>query len=197
MTSPDLALADRIIGFLNELIVIDHAAVSALIGTHVPCNEALADHPTVQVRNFTGDAGPTVGIIGVLNGLCGIFDAPERLRGWGPIAARIVTSEPDESGLSIGQVICFERTDQPLSPAAVIAHPAFPHRTLPSSERAATPCEACGQPTETRLCTMCWAALPRSVQDVVYDADDGPDGPVYLAAVDAAVTEARRMAQHS
>ena len=78
----DLELAGRIVELLNELAALDLEAVTALIGQRVPCNEALADHPTVQAGRLE-DGGPLlVGILGVLNGLCGTHPS-----GWGPVGA--------------------------------------------------------------------------------------------------------------
>lgn len=73
----DVALAARIVDYLNELHALDADAVSAMIGTRVPCNAAFADHPSCQV---TEDC--RVGLLGLLNGLCGHFRD-----GSGPIAA--------------------------------------------------------------------------------------------------------------
>lgn len=59
--------------------------MSALVETRVYCNDALADHPTVQVSVDKGK--PTVGVLGVLNGLCGV-----RHDGSGHIAAEFEDS---------------------------------------------------------------------------------------------------------
>ena len=77
----DKVLADKIITFLNELLLQDPTAMSELCRTRVSCNKILADHPTVQVsQDFR------VGLLGVLNGLCGAFDDGP-LRRCGQIAA--------------------------------------------------------------------------------------------------------------
>lgn len=55
--------------FLNELLALDQAAVQALFTFRVACLEALASHPTVQVKDVSGNN--MVGIIGILNGLLG------------------------------------------------------------------------------------------------------------------------------
>jgi hypothetical protein len=62
------ALADRIVGILNELLALDYdAIVGVVFGSYVPCNKAFADHPTVQVREVElGKYG--VRAIGVING---------------------------------------------------------------------------------------------------------------------------------
>lgn len=66
---PDEELAARVVEFLNELLKLDRPAVAALIANRVPCNEELANHPSVQVAAQHG--GYHVGMLGVLNGLCG------------------------------------------------------------------------------------------------------------------------------
>jgi len=60
---------DEVITLLNELIALDKSAVAALLANRVPCNKALADHPTVQV-GLQND----VGMLGVINGLFGVDD---------------------------------------------------------------------------------------------------------------------------
>lgn len=71
---------DHAIAVLNEAVEKDREAMRALIFNHVPCNDALADHPTIQVKDRNGET--SVGFLGVLNGLFGI--APD---GCGAIAA--------------------------------------------------------------------------------------------------------------
>lgn len=58
---------EEVVDFLNELLKIDSKAINELFNIRIPCNEALQDHPTVQV-NHKGE----VGILGILNGLFGI-----------------------------------------------------------------------------------------------------------------------------
>jgi hypothetical protein len=91
----DEALADYIISFLNELVKVDLQALEALVETRVPCNEILAQHPTVQVT--TTDEGAKVGLLGILNGIVGA--RPED--GWGYIAANFGDD---------GHLIDFQRT---------------------------------------------------------------------------------------
>ena len=76
----DVALSNRIIDYMNGLLEADRVAVGALVGNRVPCNETLANHPTCQVQGQNG--GNYVGLLGILNGLCGINEV-----GWGAIAA--------------------------------------------------------------------------------------------------------------
>lgn len=77
-----------VVALLNEAVKLDPAAMHALVESRVPCNEALADHPTIQVSVYderTGEPTPgqfKVGILGILNGLFGTDSA-----GWGCITA--------------------------------------------------------------------------------------------------------------
>lgn len=75
---------NEVIDFLNELVEVDAPAVAALIANRVPCNEQLADHPTVQCGAQHG--GFHVGMLGILNGLFGIHEGEYR-NGWGAITA--------------------------------------------------------------------------------------------------------------
>jgi hypothetical protein len=61
---------DETIQLLNELLELDKNGVLALVESRVVCNEKLADHPTVQVRETADQI--TVGILGVINGLFGV-----------------------------------------------------------------------------------------------------------------------------
>lgn len=52
---------------LNEAVKADPQAMLSLCENRVPCNDVLADHPTIQVCGFD----PTVvGMIGIVNGIC-------------------------------------------------------------------------------------------------------------------------------
>ena len=57
---------------LNEAYAADPAAMHALIVNRVPCNQPLADHPTVQVETNAVASGESfaVGMLGVINGIC-------------------------------------------------------------------------------------------------------------------------------
>jgi hypothetical protein len=74
--------AEGAIKFLNEIHALDPTVLPKLISHRVECNQALADHPTVQV-GFCGEFGEmnsgladkyVVGFMGILNGLFGIRD---------------------------------------------------------------------------------------------------------------------------
>jgi len=63
--------AQEVVKFLNELTEVDRDAMSNLVDTRVPCNDKLADHPTVQVLQLPGDVC-RVGFLGILNGIYGV-----------------------------------------------------------------------------------------------------------------------------
>ena len=79
---------DEVIEFMNGLLKIDAEAISQLTEAQVPCNKAMADHPTVQVRAYmlprdtASPTGYSFGLLGILNGLFGVDE-----RGWGNISA--------------------------------------------------------------------------------------------------------------
>ena len=64
-------LAAELVSFLNELLAVDESAVYSLMETRVICNEAMLNHPTVQVATDEADV-PVVGILGILNGFVGV-----------------------------------------------------------------------------------------------------------------------------
>lgn len=81
---------------LNEAYAADPAAMHAMVNLRVPCNDALADHPTIQVgaNQFSDALRFDVGIVGILNG---IFEAAtgERLA---------VSISDDGEGIVVGFV---------------------------------------------------------------------------------------------
>lgn len=86
----DRRIANRVVQLLNEMISIDAQAVTDLCNARVTCNDSLAQHDTVQVSSDN-----QVGILGVLNGICGKYDHGER-KGWGAVAVVF-----DDTGLAI------------------------------------------------------------------------------------------------
>lgn len=54
---------------LNEALIADPVAIETLINHRVLCNDALADHPNVQVRRDDRDGCSYVGLLGILNGV--------------------------------------------------------------------------------------------------------------------------------
>jgi len=81
-TPLDVKTAIKIVDFLNNLLEYDRAAVEALINTRVDCSDEMANHPTVQVRSHGDGNQHRVGLLGILNGLCGI-----KKNGYGLIVA--------------------------------------------------------------------------------------------------------------
>ena len=79
LATPDEDLARKICNFMNELLELDSKAVLDLCNNRVPCNQDVADHGTVQVI-VSKTNKYKVGLIGILNGICGIYKD-----GWGPI----------------------------------------------------------------------------------------------------------------
>ncbi len=91
----DKELVEKVVAYLNELLALDAAAISDLVDNRVSCNTALENHPSCQVA-IDGCEGRQVGMLGVLNGLCGVFDSGER-KGWGAIVAVIETDSGQPS----------------------------------------------------------------------------------------------------
>lgn len=77
-------LADLLIERLNEIASHDPKWMRAMIEERVPCNKALADHPTVLVGEHDGEI--KAGLLGLLNGLVGTIPSGKR-KGWGFIVA--------------------------------------------------------------------------------------------------------------
>lgn len=75
MIRPSITLVE-VVTLLNELVALDQDAMTALVENRVVCNEALANHPTVQVVGLLGDGDNNcmVGILGILNGIFGTDD---------------------------------------------------------------------------------------------------------------------------
>ena len=66
----------EVVDFLNNALELDSASIGNLFSIRVPCNQELADHPTIQV----GCQGTycQVGLVGILNGMFGTYE-----NGWG------------------------------------------------------------------------------------------------------------------
>lgn len=87
----DTMLAERIVELLNDLYHQDPQAMHNLVEQRVRCNEILAAHPTVPVTRAEDNNGGMLGVLGLLNGLCGVWDdetAPRpHLAHFGPVCA--------------------------------------------------------------------------------------------------------------
>jgi len=91
---------------LNSMVKADPDAARAFIEQRVPCNVALAEHPTIQVVPEYGPdeelRGGHVGLLGVLNGIFGVDE-----KGWGPFTAHfdVVCSDTcSATGKDIGEL---------------------------------------------------------------------------------------------
>ena len=71
---------EHVVNVLNSAFKADPAAITSLFINRVPCNIALAEHPTIIVGDMHGYV---VGLTGLLNGLF-----PLRPDGLGYIAAK-------------------------------------------------------------------------------------------------------------
>ncbi|MBF7010610.1 hypothetical protein QUC32_13075 [Novosphingobium resinovorum] len=71
------------IDFLNDLLDLDPKFVRELIAHRPQCNDAIADHPTVQA-GLVGNKFVS-GFLGVVNGFLGTIETG-KYAGWGPIA---------------------------------------------------------------------------------------------------------------
>lgn len=69
MTIIQRVSVDRIVDVLNKALTLDPEAMTALVNMRVPCNEALAQHPTIEVLQQE-DSTYRVGLVGILNGIC-------------------------------------------------------------------------------------------------------------------------------
>lgn len=76
--------ADAVIAFLNELVRLDELMLRDLIANRVTCNEAVQQHPFIQVGQGP-DGRPVCGLLGILNGYCGVIEGGPH-DGWGPIS---------------------------------------------------------------------------------------------------------------
>jgi hypothetical protein len=81
-----------LVAFMNDLVAADRIAISQLVDYRVLCTSALADHPTVQVRDTA--QGPLVGMLGIL---CGWHEATTGLRLMAVIEDGIVTGFTEEA----------------------------------------------------------------------------------------------------
>lgn len=90
---------DEVIKMLNQMVGLDAVATAVMLDNKVPCNQALAEHPSIQIGDQNG--GHTVSILGILNGLFGKYDWGEYRGGWGAITAVYDHNR---------NLICFERT---------------------------------------------------------------------------------------
>lgn len=87
---------DRAVEVLNEALAADRTIVDQMFRSEWPCNEALAEHPTIQVGpTFWADGDHTVcRLLGIINGIFGV-DAGNR----GPISMQVNGADEDPPGV--------------------------------------------------------------------------------------------------
>jgi hypothetical protein len=61
--------AEQMSTFLNGMNKLDPQCVADLFLKRANCNQAIADHPLIQVRAETPMSQPTVGLLGILNAM--------------------------------------------------------------------------------------------------------------------------------
>jgi hypothetical protein len=92
-----MSILEKIVDLLNEALVRDPEAMTALVKSRVPCNESLANHPTIQVAVEPGESIEySLGLVGLLNGLskeeflCSVWSEEEdpKLTGFCVLGAR-------------------------------------------------------------------------------------------------------------
>lgn len=102
----DLELAKRMVDYLNELLELDRPAIALLTSNRMSCNDKLADHPSCQV--MLQHDGFHVGMLGVLNGLCGIDNDG------GPVCA-VFENPVDEKSGELPKLVRFQITQRDCS----------------------------------------------------------------------------------
>lgn len=60
---------EAILKCLNEAHALDSEAIGNLIGTRIPCNSNLAEHPIIIVGLDNTIPGNSIGCLGLLNGI--------------------------------------------------------------------------------------------------------------------------------
>jgi hypothetical protein len=58
---------EKVVDVLNDALRRDGGAINALLSARIPCNESLADHPTIVVGG--SDIAPNIGVLGLINGV--------------------------------------------------------------------------------------------------------------------------------
>ena len=68
---PNADLLSIALRVLNKAYTADPAAIHSIVNLRVPCNQILADHPTIQVgvNQFGSNESFDVGLVGILNGI--------------------------------------------------------------------------------------------------------------------------------
>ncbi len=54
---------------LNNAVTADRGAIHSLVQNVVPCNQALANHPTIECGDYCPEGFMSVGMLGIINGV--------------------------------------------------------------------------------------------------------------------------------
>jgi hypothetical protein len=74
-----------VVDLLNQVVRLDPDFADSFFSMRKRCNDALADHPTIQsVADSLEPSDSMVGVLGLLNGLFGVADAGEKA-GYGAV----------------------------------------------------------------------------------------------------------------
>jgi len=92
MTVKNSITLDEFIKELTAIAEVDPVAMGKLALSRVPCNKQLADHPSVQVHSGAGDSVYSVGMLGIINGIFGMYDDGPK-KNWGAVASVIDTED--------------------------------------------------------------------------------------------------------
>jgi hypothetical protein len=79
-------IADRMIAALQEAFDADPSAMHALVCNRVPTTQAMVDHPhmIVEPNPVLDDQPPTIGLLGVLNGVLDAAGLHKVASNWDP-----------------------------------------------------------------------------------------------------------------
>lgn len=83
MSIKESITVEDVITLLNTALQQDPVWMKSLLNTRIPCNETLANHPTIQCRGTTPGQYAT-GFFGLLNGFFGVDE-----NGYGILAMEI------------------------------------------------------------------------------------------------------------
>jgi hypothetical protein len=96
-------VTDELIEFLNSALALDRVFMTEMVERRLPCNEGIANHPSIQIQDTrTGADTYCCGFLGLINGFCGVAST-----GWGPIAAIYKDDQPYR------QILKFVRRKDP------------------------------------------------------------------------------------
>lgn len=66
-------LIEATVKLLNEALRADPDAIRAVFNHRAPCNDTLADHPTIPIKSNPDGTDPEVSPLGLINGILAKF----------------------------------------------------------------------------------------------------------------------------